>query len=132
MLQSDLTRRKLSESRIVEELMVIHSKQFPSICPVLLFVFKNDVWMSMWRYVYMNVDAWGAQKVASGSLELEFQNAMSCWRWVLRLKLLSFSRVAHTFNPWAISPVPFSKFHIQESQSPSFELGPTLQTNLMF
>lgn len=91
--------------------MVIHSKHFSSIFPVLLFALKNDVWMSMWRCVYMNVGAWGDQKVASDSLELELQDATSCWRWVLRPKLLSFAR-AHIFNPWAISPAPFSRFHI--------------------
>lgn len=33
-------KKKLPESRIAEDLMVIYSKQFPSICPVLLFSLK--------------------------------------------------------------------------------------------
>lgn len=80
----------------------------------------------------MNVGAWGDQKVTSDSLELELHDAMSCWRWMLRPKVLSFARVTHSFNPSAISPAPFFRFPIQESQSPSFELGPELETNLMF
>lgn len=53
----------------------------PKYLSSFIIFFKNDVWMSTWRYVYMNVGARGGQKVASDSLELEFQDAMSCWRW---------------------------------------------------
>lgn len=60
----------------------------PEYLSSFIIFFEKRCWMSMWRYVYMNAGTWGDQKVASGSLELELQDAMSCWRWVLRPKLL--------------------------------------------
>lgn len=94
MIQNHLSRRKLMERKTAVDLMVIHSKRFPSICPVLIHSLNNDVWVSVWRYVYMNAGTWEGQKVVSDSLELEFQLVMSCWRWVLRPKLLPFASIA--------------------------------------
>lgn len=125
------TEKTLPESRIVEDLMVIYSKQFPSICPVLLFSLKMMCGclrggMCIWMWVPGEARKWH----------------QILWSWNSRMpwavgggaetQAPVFCKSGSLFNPWTISPVPFSRFHIQESQSPSFELGPELQKHLMF
>lgn len=40
------------------------------------------------------------------SLEPDFQVVLSYWIWVLRTELRSYERAVHTFDHWAVSPVP--------------------------
>lgn len=62
MLQNDLSRRKLTERKIVGNCDGNPQQKAPKYLSSFNIFFKNDVWVSVWRYVYMNTGAWGGPK----------------------------------------------------------------------